>query len=405
MRLNSFLRRCAITAPAVVVGGDDVALGIVRDLGREGVPVLAMGPDRHGPALRSRYSLPWPCADPHYDEERLIEDLEAVGSRLPQRGVVFPAHDDYVVALSRNKARLEKYFTVPVAPWERMKILADKELQMELARQAGIDIPITAVIHGPEDLAAAAAGVPFPAVLKPAVPLAMVRRTGLKAVVVETRDRLDRAYGRLSFCGSLLLQEVVPGGDEEVYISGTYHDAASRPLALFTGRKLRQHPRGFGVTRLGESRWSRELVDLTLKLLAQVCYQGVSDVEFKRDPRDGRFKLMEINARYGFWGPLATASGVNLPYIAYRDAIGRPCLGGRQRDGVRWTDILRDGPDSLRELRRRELSLHDWLTPLAAVRADAYLSVRDPQPGLREIGRLGVRLVRRGLGSGDGGPG
>lgn len=268
---------------------------------------------------------------------------------------------------------------------------------MRLAWQAGIDTAVTAFIHGPDDLAAAADAVPFPAILKPALQPPMHQHSWFKVVQVESREGLKEAYDRCSFCESLLLQEVVPGGDAEVYISGSCHDAQSRPLGLFTGRKLRQHPRGFGVTRLGESRWSSELADLTLRLLAQAGYQGVSDVEFKRNPRDGRFKLMEINARQGLWSPLATASGVNLSYIAHRDAIGRPCSVSRQRDGVRWTDILRDGPDSLRELRHRELGLLEWLGPLTGVRADAFLSLRDPQPALSEIGRLGVRLLKRGV--------
>ena len=204
---------------------------------------------------------------------------------------------------------------------------------------------------------------------------------------VEDRAQLESAYEPFASYGSFLLQEIIPGGDGEVFIAGGYHDAQSRCLALFTGRKLRQHPRGFGVSRLCESGWSETIAELTLQILAEVGYQGVSDVEFKRDPRDGRFKFMEINARQGYWIALARAAGVNLSYIAYRDAIGRPCPACEQRDGVRWSDLLHDGPDSLRELRRGELSLRDWLEPLLGVRADAYLSLRDPRPGLYAMAR------------------
>ena len=395
MRPDQFARQSEMTPPVVVVGGDEVALGIVRDLGRERVPVLAMGPDRRGPALHSRYCTSRPCADPHYDEQGLVENLEAVGTMLPQHAVLFPAHDDYVFAVSRHKARLEASFIVPVMPWERMRMLADKEQQLRLAWRAGVDTPITGFVHGPDDLAAAADAVPFPAVLKPATPLAFVRQAGFKAVQVQSRAQLEDTYNHCSFAGSLLLQELIPGDDADIYIAGTYHDAQSHCVARFTGRKLRQHPRGFGVTRLGESRWSSELADLTDRLLTAVSYEGVSDVEFRRDPRDGRLKLIEVNARQGYWTPLATASGVNLTYIAYRDAGGRPCPGSWQRDGVRWSDILRDGPDSFAEVRRGEMSIRQWLEPLTGVRSDAYLSLRDPRPGLLESGRLAARLMKR----------
>jgi predicted ATP-grasp superfamily ATP-dependent carboligase len=396
MKLDGFVRRSATAPPAIVVSSSDVALSVVRDLGSEDVPVLAMSPDGAHAAFRSRYCAARRCADPHYDEPQLIADLEAVAALLPQRAVLFPCDDDFCVAVSRHKARLQGSFIVPVLAWEAMQTLADKERQLALARRAGVEAPITAFIHGPDDLDAAAAAVPFPAILKPAVPKGCFRTVEFKVVRVADRTQLERAYAPFAAYGSFLLQEIIPGPDGEVFIAGAYHDAHSRCLALFTGRKLRQHPRGFGVSRLCESGWSEKIAELTLQILAEVGYQGVSDVEFKRDPRDGRFKIMEINARQGYWIALARAAGVNLSYIAYRDAIGRPCPRCRQRDGVRWSDLLHDGPDSLRELRGGELSLRDWLEPLLGVRADAYLSLHDPRPGLYATPPLVGRLAKRG---------
>jgi predicted ATP-grasp superfamily ATP-dependent carboligase len=48
-------------------------------------------------------------------------------------------------------------------------------------------------------------------------------------------------------------------------------------------------------------------------------------VEFKKDQRDGRFKLMEINPR--FWGSLnlAIQSGVDFPYLFYDMALTGDC--------------------------------------------------------------------------------
>ena len=76
----------------------------------------------------------------------------------------------------------------------------------------------------------------------------------------------------------------------------------------------------------------------------------MSQVEFKRDPRDGRFCLMEINARHWKWHGLAARCGVNLSYVAYRDAIGDPYLARRQRDGVKWIVANKDVPLALLEI-------------------------------------------------------
>ncbi len=390
------MKRCAALPPAVVVGVTDaVGLGLVRDLGLEGIPVIAMGPVRGASALASRYCLPARCAQPRGDSRELLGDLTALASRLGRRAVLFAADDAYVAALSRHKLELQEQFWVPTPDWERLSQLADKERQLELARGAGVTVPTTAVLRSAGDVGPAAQAVPFPAVLKPIRPNVLRGRTGLKAIRVDRPEELAAAYERTSFCGTLLLQEVIPGPDDHVLIAGTYHDAQGRPLAIFTGRKLRQHPRGFGDTRAGESRWSQELADVTLRLLAAARYHGISDVEFKRDSRDGRLKLMEVNARHGLWTPLARTAGVNLASIAYHDVIGRPLGARRQVDGVRWIDLLHDGPDSLKEMLRREMAPAEWLASLGRVRADGVLSLRDPLPGLLETRRIVRSHMRR----------
>ena len=64
------------------------------------------------------------------------------------------------------------------------------------------------------------------------------------------------------------------------------------------------------------------MVDSGLRLLKALGFHGISQVEFKRDPRDGRYKLMEVNPRLWQWHGLAAACGVDLPLIAYRDLTG-----------------------------------------------------------------------------------
>lgn len=388
------MSRAAVTTPAVVTGvSNGTGLGIARDLGELGVPVLALDNNADALGFVSRYAAPCPCRDPFYDEDGFLEDLVAAGRSLEQKAVLFPAQDDFVATLARQAETLGEWFLLPFCDWTAMQALADKEQQVLVARAAGVPTPATAFIHEEPDLDAAAASVPFPAVLKPTVPLALKRRLGLKLVVVDRADDLPAAYADVRFAGALMLQEVVPGADEDIMMAAAYHDAGSRPLAVFTGRKLRQHPRGFGTARLAVSEWSDEVADLTLRVLAAFRYHGVSDVEFKRDGRDGELKFMEVNARHGLFSRLATAAGVNLSATAYLDALGRPVTTGPQRDGVVWCDALREIKDSLREVARREMSAADWLWPLAAARADAVLSVSDPAPSVREV----ARILRRRL--------
>jgi D-aspartate ligase len=378
--------RLANTTPVVVVAvSTGIGLGIIRDLGRRGVPVIAMDSEPRAIGLASRYPIPLTCHDPRYDEEALIQDLERVGAALPQRAVLFPGFDDHVWAFSRHAERLERYYIVPLARWDVIQRLADKELQMQAAWKAGVDTPKTFFVHGPGDLEAAAAEIPFPALFKPLRHQEMRRRFGFKVILAPTPGDLTAAYEKARVCGPLMLQEVIPGSDQDFYTFGAYQNATSQPLGVFVSRKVRQHPRSWGESRIAESCWVDEVAEESMRLLTELSFHGVSGTEFKRDPRDGRLKLMEVNARHWLHHSLATAAGVNLSWIAYSDALGRPVKGDRQTDGVRWLDLPRESWDSLFELARREMSIRTCLSGLRNVRVDAVLSFDDPAPALREL--------------------
>jgi D-aspartate ligase len=388
-------RRLAETPPVVVVPvSTGIGLGVLRDLGRLGVPMIAMDSEPKAIGLASRYAVPLMCHDPRYDEEALIEDLERVGAVLPQRAVLFPGFDDHVWAISRHAERLERYYIVPLARWEVMRRLADKELQMQAAWKAAVDTPKTFFVHGPDDLDKAAAEVPFPALFKPLRHQEMRRRFGVKVVLAPTPHDVAAAYEKASVCGPLMFQEVIPGDDHDFYTFGAYQNADSRPLGVFVSRKVRQHPRSWGESRIAESYWVDEVADVSMRLLNELSFHGVSGTEFKRDPRDGRLKLMEVNARHWLHHRLATAAGVNLSWIAYSDALGRPIEGGRQTDGVRWLDLPREARDSLFELARKQMSVETFLSGLRNVRVDAVFSFADPAPTIRDLS-TGVALQVR----------
>jgi predicted ATP-grasp superfamily ATP-dependent carboligase len=389
-------RRMTAVTPAVVAPvSTGIGLGILRDLGRRGVPLIALDNEPGSIGLASRFAIPLTCRDPRYDEEGLIDDLERLGEALPQRAVLFPGFDDHVWVFSRHADRLSRFYILPFARWNVMERLADKELQMQAAWDAGVDTPRTVFVHGPDDLERAAAEVPFPALFKPLRHQEMRRRFGVKVVLAPTAADLEQAYEKARVCGPLMFQEVIPGDDQDFYTYGAYLDASSRPLGQFVSRKVRQHPRSWGESRIAESLWVDEVAEVSLRLLGELAYHGVSGTEFKRDPRDGHLKLMEVNARHWLHHRLATAAGVDLSWIAYSDALGRPVEGARQTDGVRWLDFPREAHDSLAELARRQMTAGTFLAGLRNVKVDAVFSFDDPAPALLEMSRDTAKRARR----------
>jgi D-aspartate ligase len=396
MRFSRFLAAAAETPPALVFQVSYAnGLGAIRDLGVNGVPVLGLDTEVHALGFSSRYAAGLVCPSPQDDEEAFLVFLEGLGARLPQRGVLFPTHDEYIWVLSRNTERLERYYHLPFSGWDVMQRLHDKRAQLEAAWRADVDTPKTVFIDTPDEAEAAGREIPYPAVLKPVDSLAFKQRFHRHLLDVDSPDDLRRVYPSVADLGTLMLQERVPGGDDELFSVGTYLDARSRPLAVFTGHKIRQHPAGAGSARLGVSRWDTELADAGLRLLVELGYHGVSQVEFKRDARDGRYCLMEVNARHWMWHALSTACGVNLSLVAYRDAIGKPFLAPRQIDGLKWIVATKDTPLAAREMWRRQLSPKDWARSLQGARVDGVLSLRDPLPGIRNVGRVALQIARR----------
>jgi len=208
---------------------------------------------------------------------------------------------------------------------------------------ARVAVPETRYPVSVAEARAAADELGLPVLVKPEQHVGFKQRFRRQAFRCETMAEVDEAYTRAEEFEPMV-QELIPGGDDTLYTVGSYLDRNGRPLGVFSGRKLRQTPPGVGTCRVGEALWVQDAVDAALRLLAAFDYFGLSQVEFKRDPRDGKFKLMEINPRLWQWHSLAAACGVDLPRIAYADLVGEtPQEATMNGDGKRWAITLMAG--------------------------------------------------------------
>lgn len=396
MKAERFLALAAETTPAMVLQVSWAnGLDILRDLAPAGVPLLAVDTNPRAIGLRSRLASPLVCPDPRHDEQAFLAFLERIGRRLPRRCVLFPTHDQYIWPISQHADWLRQWYIIPFSGWEIMRRIYDKREQLETAQRIGVDIPKTVFVDNDADLERGAAEIGFPAIFKPVESLAFKERFRRHVLEIGSRDELLRVYDKVRDCGTLMLQDIVPGGDEELYTLGSYLDAKSRPLAQFTGHKLRQHPPRFGHVSMAVSLWVPELADAGLRLLQALGYHGVSQVEFKRDPRDGRYRLMEINARHWMWHSLASACGVNLSLAAYRDAVGAPFIAPRQVDGPKWVVSLTDARDAVSRFRHGDRDVLPWLLTYRGVKVDGLYSLQDPLPAAVLTARQLRRFVTR----------
>lgn len=380
--------------PAIVLQASGPnALGIIRGLARAGVRVLAADHDPRALGLLSRYATAVPMADPLTEPDRFIEDLLALGRGAGAGGVLFPTHDEAIATIGPHEDAVDAVLRRPWSPWATMRRIIDKGHQHETARRIGFPVPATVTPRDDADVVAAASELRFPVVLKPRYAPEFRRR--FRAQVLEAHDAGElRTAWELAAEYRPQISEVIPGGDDHLWSLGSYRDREGRALASFTGRKLRQWPPRFGTARSAESRWDPGLATRCHALLDALGFHGISQVEVKRDPRDGRDHLIEVNPRSWLWVGLATRSGVNLPYACWRDAIGAPrTWPDGHRDAGRWFLAGKHLAGSVREIRRGEWDARAFASSMRPPVVEGVIDVRDPRPALALYGR---HLRRRG---------
>jgi len=381
----------ALDAPIAVVlqASGPNALGIIRSLAREGVPVMATDRDPLAMGLRSRYSRKMVLPDPVDDPTAFIDELEVLGRSLATRGVLFPTHDEAIEVIGPHEARLAKWFDMPWSPWAHLAQYIDKSGQHAAARRIGFPVPLTIEPDDLSDVRAAIDGLRFPVVLKPRVdPAGFKRAFGRQVLEAGDGEALLAQWDRAA-AHRPQVSEVIPGGDDALWTLGSYRSADGTPRASFTGRKLRQWPPRFGTARAAEACWDPGLAARGHALLDEMGFHGISQVEVKRDPRDGRDYLIEVNPRSWLWISLATEVGVNLPLAAYLDAVGTPRTWpeGHQSD-VRWMLSAKHLPATAGEVRHGRWGRRVAAATLKPPVIDGVLSITDPMPGMAQVGRM-----------------
>ena len=371
------------TAPGVVLGLGQNGLGTVRALGRRGVPVVGLDANLTQATARSRYCMPVACGDVR-SEEGLLATLLQLGKILPHKGVLFPSGDLNLLVVSEHRAQLAPYYHFALPDHEAVQLILDKVAFYEWAERCGFAIPRT-YIPGPEGPGLLAREIRYPVLVKPHLRDAGWRgKHGVKLYEAHSPDELLRTYEALVVHHPhLLLQECVPGPEDQLVFSITYLDAQLDPLGMFTGRKLRQFPPRFGTSSMAQSRWDPEVAGLSLAVLRALRYRGYGSVEFKRDPRDGILRIIEVTGRTWYPHGLATACGVNLPYLAYRDLLGLPV----ERpvgfiEGVKWIDEDRDLRAALAHRAEGRFALGAWLASYRGRRIWAISAADDPRPAV-----------------------
>jgi D-aspartate ligase len=373
------------------------ALGIVRSLGRLGVPVHAVQEDRWAPMGRSRYlrgRFPWPQASDH---GATLEQLMSWGSRMTSRAVLIPTDDIASIFVADHAGVLEQFYRFPRQEPGVARALCSKAELYHLCKQHGVPTPEVWFPTSRDDVRAISAQATYPLVLKAINPWLLDHATRRPSVVIANdAEELHDLYDRLEDPQkpNLMVQEYIPGGADSVWMFNGYLDQSSEMLVHFTGQKIRQHPPYTGMTTLGVCRANAEVEATSERFLKSLGYKGIVDMGYRYDARDGQYKLLDVNPRIGATFRLFVGtSGIDVARALYADLTGGSVDGSATREGRRWLVENYDVVSSVRYVRDGALSLAEWRRSFEDVDEAAWFAADDPLPFVVMSLRFAVRAV------------
>jgi D-aspartate ligase len=287
----------------IVLGGHVQALGIVRAFGRIGLRVIVIDNTRKNISRHSKY-----CFESYNVPEKSLKDfLVSLGEKGEYAGwIIFPTNDFHVKILSLNKTELEKYFIVSTDHWKSVSIFYNKKETYNLAEKLNIPFAQTFYPADEEDLKK---NTPkYPCIIKPAIMHDFFSQTKKKVLVCHNFDELIKKYTfakQFIPADQIIIQNIIPGSSRNQF-SACFLFLNGKTYVSLVANRLRQHPIDFGnASTYVETVDLPQLVEYSERILKAAGYNGLCEVEFKKDEADGVCKLLEINPRTWKWHSIA----------------------------------------------------------------------------------------------------
>lgn len=311
--------------PAIIFGDHIAACGAISGLSKYNIPIYMVSKTGKGLSTKSRFVKKVLRLDPK--DAGFIDKLNCwikdnVGSEAV---LIIAGDDDYLDILSKKHNELNGDIKTTFPEWEIVKLVREKRHTYRIAEELGIPVPCTYHVSSRADLEKLLNNdknkLVFPLLMKPEDSALFLKQFGNKGIVCHNENELLVNYDKHDgFNGNLLLQDLIPGEESRLVSSLVTLNRESEPTGFLINHKKRSQGKFLSCTLVATT-WSDQVLQYSLKLLKRIGYYGYAGTQFKLDPRDNRFKLMEINGRVTMSNSLALKCGVNLPYLMYQEAL------------------------------------------------------------------------------------
>ena len=297
-------------------------LGTIRSLAEDKrVRILGVG-GKYEIGMSSKYLYKGYSLNDSSNSSEILDALKIIRDTYGD-AIVIPTGNDFWVKFLVDYA--EQLSPIKVHYQNGTLDVMRKSYQIELATKLGVPCPSSREIKNLEQLEDASRALVSPYVVKPVSRNTKKERFRIKVLTTNTQ-LIDTLSPLISQGEEYIVSELIPGDDSNLYTYGSYANNG-KVIREFYGRKLTQIPSNFGVVGTAESLESIEELQIqSEKLIKEINFTGISQIEYKFDERTKEYKLIEINPRSWMWANLASICGVNLPLAQYYYESGRKDL-------------------------------------------------------------------------------
>ncbi|NOX69212.1 MAG: ATP-grasp domain-containing protein [Gammaproteobacteria bacterium] len=216
--------------------------------------------------------------------------------------IVIPSSDEYAMFFANYHSDLAPRFQILSPPLQSVRICANKLEFSEFCEKNGIDAPRSYGINSEREFQNHASSIDYPVIVKPIIARGLPASIVPKVILAEDHEEL-LALGKKIWAldRPLFFQELIPGSREALVFVGGVVRSKDSEEKIFVGTKIMDHPKLGGNTTFARLQWQEEAVTSARSILRELEFDGLFDIEFKRDHRDGLLKVIEVNPRIGLW--------------------------------------------------------------------------------------------------------
>jgi D-aspartate ligase len=336
--------------PVIILGLSTPGIFLMRHFPKYGIKAYGLDCDEKELGFKSRFGTKMICPDPENNGKEFVEFMINMRRDYDINPVLIPTADKFVLPLNDYEKEFSDkyYYTLPKE--NLLRKLTSKKSTYELAVQYGFPTPKTCITKDSSELEIFVKDVEFPCILKPEFPESW--RSGIlekfvegeKVVIVNSSEELFSKYDTIKkYDDRVIVQEIIKGDDCNLHYFVSYCDKNQNCIGSFTGIKERIAPVHFGSASYVNLVYNEKLESISIDWLKKMNFWGISGIEVKKDSRDGIFKLIEVNPRFGLWDETGTKFGIDVAMMSYNELTGNILTPvTNTKTNIRWISVHRD---------------------------------------------------------------